>query len=190
MPDLGPRLGSPAAHARSEASARQRLRDSIDGCPDRLTDPFAWALVQADALAESAGRSALGIDAIGLREHLEEAAADFLSTARTALVLLMSQLATVARTQDPELIQGWRSRTADAHDVLLEIYQPSMSAWIPMASLWSRAVRHVSARFADARLKQPILPTDCPFGIEELVAPRPEFDRLVDRLKASLEPSA
>jgi hypothetical protein len=185
MPDLELRLGSPVAHAEREMSARDRIKASYGRCPDRLTDPFAWALMQADALAEQTGQMPTGIDAVGLSEHLEDFATDSVAVTRVGLVVLMSQLAAAARTAYPDVLGDWRSCAGDAHARVVENYRPSMSAWISTSVLWSRAVRHVRARFAEARERLPQLPTGCPFVIDELVAERVDFDRLVDRLKAT-----
>ena len=67
---------------------------------DRDQDPFAWALQQAELIAR--GRTGLRtLDAEGLREFLEETAADMLARVTGQMVNLMAHVTKAAHSRNP-----------------------------------------------------------------------------------------
>jgi len=152
---------------------------------DRHRDPYAWALEQAALLRRGAAGLPAGlkaIDAVALREFLDEWAEDMLSTVRSQLVNLMAHAVKAALSRNPDVVGHWRSECIEFHDRLVDAYRPSMHERIDMASLWRRACRKVDASFADHGEPKPKLPADCPFTLDQLIDPDLDLDSLVATL--------
>ncbi|HVC57391.1 MAG TPA: DUF29 family protein [Stellaceae bacterium] len=145
---------------------------------DRHRDPYAWALEQA-ALLRSGAAGLKAIDAVALREFLDEWAEDMLSTVRSQLVNLMAHAVKAARSRNPDVVGHWRSECIEFHDRLVDAYRPSMRDRLNMATLWKRAGRKVDASFADHGEPKPKLPADCPFTLDQLIEPDLDLDVVV-----------
>jgi hypothetical protein len=149
---------------------------------DRDQDPFAWALQQAELIAR--GRTGLrALDTEGLREFLEETAADMLAKVTGPMVNLMAHATKAAHSRNPDVVGHWRSECVEFHDPLVDAYRNSMRQRVDLDELWRRAKRKVRASFADHDEPAPKLPAQCPFQLDELVDPELGVDRLVARLR-------
>jgi hypothetical protein len=145
---------------------------------DRHTDPYAWALNQA-AMLRSSATSLNALDRNGVSDFLEEWADEMLSSVRSRIVNLMAHAAKVAFSRNPDVVSHWRSECIEFHDRIIDGYRPSMSDKIDMASLWRRSKRKVIASFDDHGEPRPSLPAACPFGLDNLIDPDLDLDRLV-----------
>ena len=130
---------------------------------NRQDDPYAWLLIQAQALG--ARRS---VDHDGLREYLEEAAEEILSKATSRMVNLMAHAVKVSITRNPEVVGHWRSEIAQFQVQIAEEYRPSMRQKIDLDKLYRRARKLVVASFRDHGEPDPVLPDECPFTIDML----------------------
>jgi hypothetical protein len=141
--------------------------------PDRHNDPYAWLMVQAEAV-----KNRRGIDYAGLSELIQEMADEIMSKATSQMVNLMAHVMKVIHTRNPEVIGHWRSEIVEFQDQIRDAYRPSMRQSIDMDLLWRRACRKVVASFLDHGEPKPDLPKECPFTIEALT----EGDILTDIL--------
>jgi len=150
---------------------------------DRHRDPYAWALEQAALLRRGASGLAR-IDTAALGEFLEEWADEMLSAVRSQLVNLLAHATKAPLSRNPDVVGHWRSECIEFHDRLVDAYRPSMRDRIDMAVLWRRACRKVQASFADHGEPKPLLPTQCPFALDQLVDPDLDLDHLVATITA------
>lgn len=143
---------------------------------NRQDDPYAWLLIQAQALG--ARRS---VDHEGLREYLEEVAEEILSKATSRMVNLMAHVMKVVPTRNPDVIGHCRSEIVEFHDQFLDAYRPSMRRAIERDKerLWQRAKRKVTASFKDHGEPEPDLPEACPFSLDMLTDDTLEVEDLV-----------
>ena len=152
--------------------------DGITVAPTREDDPFAWALELATKVRHRQGALTL-LDREALSEFLEDWADEMLATVRSQIVNLLSHATKVANTRNPDVIGHWRSECVEFHDRLIDTYDPSMRDKIDMETLWRRAQRKVVASFRDNGEPPPRLPALCPLGIDDLIDPELDLDRMV-----------
>ena len=161
--------------------------------PDGITvttredDAFAWALSLASKVRHRQG-ALTALDRESLSDFLEEWATEMLNAVLSQMVNLLAHATKAATMQNRDIVGHWFGECTEFHDQLISTYRPSMRNKIDLPILWRRAQRKVIASFRDYGEPRPTLPAQCPVGIDELLNPELDLDRLVAALGSQQAP--
>ena len=152
-----------------------------DGLYER--DALAWAEHQAALLRRLAAGERLdeAVDWANVIEEVADVGLSELRTCRSLLRQAMLHLLKLHAWPDSPAASHWRDEVgtflADAEDR----FTPSMRHRIDLGELYAKAL-HLARRATDASDTTQPLPEECPFGLDDLLAVRPDVRQLVAKL--------
>ena len=153
-------------------------------------DIVTWAEQQAAALRELASRPELS-NAVDWENVIEEIECLGRSEWKGVASQIRNALAHVVKWYcDPDSLsrRSWGLETARFLDEARSDYRASMRAHLDLHDLWRRAFREASRELlAYRRRVPPGIPQDCPFTLDEVLAPDFDYESAVRRLSERLD---
>lgn len=150
-------------------------------------DIYAWAEQQAAALRRAAARPdgvPSDLDLENLAEEISDLGKSELRATTSPLVQALAHLAKLASDPASRAALRW---SGDAIRFLLDAraaYAPSMRRLIDLEQLWRDALRLAYANLRDYGVEDPPdFPTECPFGIDELLRADVDVGEAVRRIR-------
>ena len=154
-------------------------------------DILLWSEQQADLLRRLACGERVN-DAVDWENLIEEVGdvgrSEFNSVA-SLLEVGLTHLLLAHASPRPEPVGHWRHEARTALAGAARRYAPSMGQRLDLSEVWSLAVASALDKLAaDGGPARP-LPSNCPFGIGDLVQRQPDLDALLAQLAAACSPT-
>lgn len=150
-------------------------------------DILLWSEQQAEALRQlrHLRNVPAALDLENVVEEIESAGNEQLYVVESRLRLILGHL--IKRTCEPmaDATPHWRSEIMNWHGDLLNRYAPSMAGHLDMDRVWRRALRQT---IGSTSARQRNVPSECPFGLAELLNEDLEIEPLIARLGTLLDP--
>ncbi|MBY0332055.1 MAG: DUF29 domain-containing protein [Acetobacteraceae bacterium] len=151
------------------------------------TDFLTWTEEQAAALRELAARRDLPntLDLENVIEEIETLGRSELKAATIPIRLTLEHLLKLAFDPDSDAQRHWRAEITTWHADVLEELLPSMQRKIELDRLWQYAVRRARGPLQERDRSLPEwLPTTCPLGLRDFLAPVFDVDAALARIRA------
>jgi hypothetical protein len=152
-------------------------------------DILLWSEQQAAVIREL-GRTRRDLpnelDVENVAEEVESVGRSELATVKSSIRLVLVHLINLAVEPESQSVPHWLGEVVAFHAELVDRYTPSMRQRIHLNERW-RSAREQSMLAYQAREPNPItlLPANCPFTFDDLLAERIDSLSLVQRLGAS-----
>ncbi len=152
-----------------------------DGLYER--DALAWSDQQADLLRRIATGERLNeaVDWANVIEEVQDVGRSELRAVKGLLVQALVHLLKCYAWPGSGSAVHWRGELPGFLSGARRSFSPSMRQWINLDDLYADALYEVSAKVDDSGLPRS-LPAACPYGLDELVAIRPDVAVLLTKL--------
>jgi len=152
-----------------------------DGLYER--DALAWSDQQADLLRRIAAGERLNeaVDWANVIEEVQDVGRSELRAVTSLLVQALVHLLKCHAWPGSGSAAHWRGELPGFLSGARRSFSPSMRQWINLDDLYADALYEVSAKVDDSGLPCS-LPATCPYGLDELVAIRPDVAVLLTKL--------
>ncbi len=152
-------------------------------------DIYAWSQHQAAVLRRMAANPAAlpnDLDLEHVAEEIEEVGNEQRFGVESNLIqAFMHLIKTVALPEDPA-VRHWTKEIRAFLANAARRWRPSMPRAVDPDGLWSDAPRQAARDLEDDGREPPLLPGECPFGLEELVGGEADPRGLAPRLAAAV----
>jgi hypothetical protein len=144
---------------------------------------LAWAEQQTELLRRVAAGERVNelVDWPHVIEEVQDVGLSELQACRSLLRQALVHLLKLYVWPDGLDVPHWRGEVATFLTDAQDCFTPSMRQRIDVPGIYADALYRLRSEMGPS--EQPLLPEDCPFTLDDLVAPRPDVTGLLVRIK-------
>jgi hypothetical protein len=151
-------------------------------------DILLWSEQQAAAIRRLGERPSLvpnDLDIENVAEEIESVGRSELAAVESYLELILLHLIKLGAEPDAEAARHWRSEILGLDARMRRRYSPSMRQRIDLDGLWRSAREQAILAYGEAQNERlSLIPTACPFALDDSLAERLDSLALANRLRA------
>lgn len=148
-------------------------------------DFYIWTQEQAALLRKlPRGSSALDIDHIA--EEIEDLGRSEINKVSSLLRQVLLHLLKLVTEPDSPSREHWLSEILTFQSDALLVFTPGMKQRIDLDRVWKTVRNSVANLSKNSQLPTPVLPTECPLSLDDLLAPDFDLSRCAELMAASL----
>jgi len=149
-------------------------------------DILLWSEQQAEAirrLGATTRNLPNELDLVHVAEDIESVGRSELAAVKSYLRLIFLHLIKLVAESGSQAAPHWHGEIVGFHSEMMERYSPSMRQRIDIGAIWRSAREQSLLTYGDTRVQLASrLPTQCPFAIDDFIAPQIDGFVLVERM--------
>ena len=149
------------------------------------SDFYLWTQEQA-ALLRQVPRGSFSLDIDHIAEEIEDMGGAQISKVSSLLRQVLIHLLKLVSEPDSPSREHWLSEVLTFQADALLVFTPGMRQRIDLDRIWKTVRNGVANLSKNSQTRTPALPTECPLGLEDLLAADFDLSRMIERMAASI----